>query len=75
MRGCRWRGPQGLKQSSPDVVPYVPKPKSYLSAFKHPVHMYTRVRSHPMNHLKDVQQISQKPFFRVARDYYRARNS
>ena len=75
MRDCRWTGSQSLKQSSPDVVPYVAIPKSYLRAFKHPVHMYTRVRSRPMNYLKDVQQISQKPFLRIARDYYRASNS
>jgi hypothetical protein len=33
--------------------------------------MYTRVGSHPTDHLEDVQQIGEKPFFRIARDYYR----
>jgi hypothetical protein len=37
--------------------------------------MDTRARSHAMSYLEDVQQISEKPFFRVARDYYGGSNS
>jgi hypothetical protein len=37
--------------------------------------MDTRVKPHAMNYFEDVQQISEKPFFRVARDYHRASNS
>lgn len=40
--------------------PCSPYLNPYLNAFKHPVHMDTRVRPHAMNYFEDVQQISEK---------------